>query len=184
MTTTSTKQYELLNDNIDIPILTKQLQDRKTAKMILSNGVRGVVISDPQTPVTGAALSVEAGSWMDGKYDGTAHFLEHMLFLGTKKYPNEYDYERYIYDSNGQLNGYTASDHSLYFFTSVTPAAFDGALDRFARFFYEPLFNESCVEREMNAVDEEYRKNIEQDGWRVLHVRKELADPSHPFGKT
>ncbi|KAJ3280388.1 hypothetical protein HK104_000705 [Borealophlyctis nickersoniae] len=104
-----------------------------------------------------------------------------MLFLGTKKYPAENDYERYIYDSNGQLNGYTASTHSLYYFSGVNPEKFDGALDRFSRFFYEPLFNESCVDREMNAVDQEFRKNIEQDGWRIQHVKKELARQSHPF---
>ncbi|KAJ3189796.1 hypothetical protein HDU85_000080 [Gaertneriomyces sp. JEL0708] len=165
----------------DIPILTKQLKDRTLAKLTLANGIRGVLISDPGTPTTGAALSVEAGSWRDGKHEGTAHFLEHMLFLGTKSYPKEYDYERFIYDSNGQLNGYTASDHSLYYFTSLTPTAFDGALDRFSKFFYEPLFNESCVDREMNAVHQEYLKNIEQDGWRILHVRKALSNPEHPF---
>ena len=55
------------------------------------------------------------------------------------------------------------------------------ALDRFAQFFHAPLFNPSCVEREMNAVDEEFRKNISEDGWRVLHVLKELANPVHPF---
>ena len=55
------------------------------------------------------------------------------------------------------------------------------ALDRFAQFFHAPLFNPSCVEREMNAVDEEFRKNIGEDGWRILHVLKELADPAHPF---
>ncbi|TPX58500.1 hypothetical protein PhCBS80983_g03070 [Powellomyces hirtus] len=178
---TGASHYKLVPHSLDIPLLTRQLKDRKVAKLVLPNGIKGVVISDTESPVTGAALSVEAGSWMDGRHDGTAHFLEHMLFLGTKKYPNEHDYERFIYDSNGQLNGYTASDHSLYYFTSVTPSAFDGALDRFSRFFYEPLFNDSCVEREMNAVDQEFRKNMEQDGWRVLHVRKELANPAHPF---
>ncbi|KAI8826195.1 uncharacterized protein EV422DRAFT_515705 [Fimicolochytrium jonesii] len=178
---TPAPKYKLLPVDLNIPVLTKQLENRQIAKLELPNGIKGVVISDKESPVTGASLSVEAGSWMDGIHDGTAHFTEHMLFLGTKTYPNEYDYERFIYDHNGALNGYTASDHSLYYFQSVTPDAFDGALDRFSRFFYEPLFNESCVDREMNAVDQEFKKNIEQDGWRVLHVRKELADPKHPF---
>jgi insulysin len=111
-----------------------------------------------------------------------------MLFLGTKKYPTEHDYERFIFDGNGNLNGYTANDHSMYYFSSLDSKALFGALDRFSRFFFEPLFNPSCVQREMKgyfdwflAVDEEYRKNIESDAWRMLHVRKELANPSHPF---
>ncbi|KAJ3152968.1 hypothetical protein HDU86_005423 [Geranomyces michiganensis] len=172
--------YRVVPNTLHLPLLTTQLKDRKSAKLVLSNGIKGVVISDRETPVTGAALSVEAGSWHD-TIEGTAHFCEHMLFLGTKKFPSEHDYERFIFDSNGQMNGYTANDHSLYYFSDVSPSAFDGALDRFARFFYEPLFNPSCVEREQNAVDQEFRKNIEQDGWRVLHVRKALANASHPF---
>lgn len=150
-------------------------------KLQLSNGLNAVLLSDPDTPISSAALSIEAGSWMDGDHQGTAHFLEHMCFLGTKKYPNESEYERYIFDSNGTLNGYTANDHSLYYFSQLSPSRLNGALDRFARFFYEPLFNESCVQRERCAVDEEFRKNIESDQWRNLHVRKELADQRHPF---
>ncbi|KAJ3009499.1 hypothetical protein HKX48_007910 [Thoreauomyces humboldtii] len=176
-------KYTVVPESPGLPaLITSQLQDRKVAKIVLSNGVKGVVISDRNSPTTGAALSVEAGSWMDpGNANGMAHFLEHLLFLGTKKYPDPHDYERFIFDANGSLNGYTSSDHSLYYFSGVTPAAFDGALDRFSRFFYEPLFDETCVEREMNAVDQEFQKNCEQDGWRVLHVRKELADQRHPF---
>ncbi|KXS19755.1 putative ptr insulinase family/protease III [Gonapodya prolifera JEL478] len=168
-------------DLFNVPILTPSLKSRKTAKVILPNGMKAYIISDPQTSMSGAALAVETGSWRDEKqYEGTAHFLEHMLFLGTEKYPKEYEYERYITDNNGNMNAYTSSDHSLYYF-EVTPKALEGALDRFSEFFKRPLFNESCVEREMNAVDQEYRKNIESDGWRVLHVRKDLSDPQHPF---
>ncbi|KAL2919855.1 hypothetical protein HK105_200772 [Polyrhizophydium stewartii] len=162
-------------------IRTPQLRDQRMRKVVLPNGLAAVVVSDPHTPTAGAALSIEAGSWMDGEHAGTAHFLEHMLFLGTRKFPSESDYERFIMDANGSLNGYTSSDHSMYYFSSITPSALDGALDRFSRFFYEPLFNESCVAREMNAVDEEFRKNMETDGWRVLHVKKELANQDHPF---
>ena len=162
-------------------IKTSQLRDRQITKAMLPNGLSAVVISDPLSPTAGAALSIEAGSWLDGKYAGTAHFTEHMLFLGSSKYPKENDYERFIYDSNGSLNGYTSNDHSMYHFTGLAPYALDGALDRFSRFFYEPLFNPSCVNREMNAVDEEFRRNIQTDGWRALHVRKELANQDHPF---
>ncbi|KAJ3277026.1 hypothetical protein HDV01_000078 [Terramyces sp. JEL0728] len=165
-----------------------QLQSMEMGKIRLSNGLNAVLISDKNTPISSAALSIDAGSWHDGKYAGSAHFLEHMLFLGTKKYPSENEYKRFISDANGSLNGYTANDHSLYYFQQVTPKKLVGALDRFSRFFYEPLFNENCVEREMignvgliAAVDEEYKKNILSDGWRAIHVRKELSSQVHPY---
>ena len=89
----------IIPSGIDVAILTPQLKDRRIEKIVLQNGMKGVVISDPTTPTTGAALSVEAGSWSDGRHEGTAHFLEHMLFLGTEKYPSESDYERYDTDN-------------------------------------------------------------------------------------
>ena len=55
------------------------------------------LISDPGVHESAAALAVEAGSWQDPKeYPGMAHFLEHMLFMGTTAYPNESEYMHYI----------------------------------------------------------------------------------------
>jgi insulysin len=117
---------------------TPQLKNRVLNKIKLSNGMNSVIISDKEATSSSACLSVEAGSFMDGKYEGTAHFLEHMLFLGTKKYPNECEYDRYIRDNNGYLNGYTANDHSMYFFDGISPASLEGII-KLSR-FVGPLF--------------------------------------------
>jgi insulysin len=169
--------------NFPLSIKTPQLRDRKFEKLKLENGLSAFLISDPNTTNVSAALSCDVGSWNDGKFAGTAHFLEHMLFLGTKKYPSSNDYEQFIFDNGGSLNGYTANDHSLYYFNHLNPNSLAGGLDRFSRFFHEPLFDPTCVERERNAVHEEYKKNIESDGWRILHVKKELAHQSHPISQ-
>ncbi|KAJ3326049.1 hypothetical protein HDV06_002434 [Boothiomyces sp. JEL0866] len=164
-----------IKNHFNYKLKSHQLQNMEIGKIRLSNGLNAVLISDENTPITSAALSVDAGSWHDGRYAGTAHFLEHMLFLGTKKYHSESEYKRYISDANGSLNGYTANDHSLYYFQQVSPNKLVGALDRFSRFFYEPLFNENCVEREMIAgfntgnletmklIDQQYLKNWFRD---------------------
>ena len=55
--------------------------------------------------------------------------LEHMLFLGTEKYPVENDYSKYLADNGGSSNAYTARDHTNYYF-DVSPDALEGALDR------------------------------------------------------
>lgn len=60
---------------------------------------------------------------------GLAHFLEHMLFLGTEKYPEENDYSKYLAENGGSSNAYTARDHTNYYF-DVSPSALKGALDR------------------------------------------------------
>ena len=59
----------------------------------LRNGLEAVLVSDADADEAGAALSVRAGSF-DDTLMGLAHFHEHMLFLGTEKYPGEDEYEK------------------------------------------------------------------------------------------
>lgn len=66
---------------------------------------------------------------------------EHLLFMGTKTYPSENEYQQYLSSNNGHSNAWTAMTSTTYFF-DVGADALEGALDRFAGFFYEPLFNE------------------------------------------
>ncbi|KHJ91514.1 hypothetical protein OESDEN_08624 [Oesophagostomum dentatum] len=113
---------------------------------------------------------------------GTAHFCEHMLFLGTDKYPSENEYSKFISSNAGNTNAYTAADHTNYHF-DVKPDQLQGALDRFVQFFLAPQFTESATEREVCAVDSEHSNNYKNDGWRKLQVERFLSKPGHDYGK-
>lgn len=172
--------FKMLSETSSLEILSPNLAQRKTSKIKLSNGLEAYLISDPNSDQSGAALSVNAGSWMDPiEYPGLAHFLEHMLFLGTKKYPEESSFDSFITEHGGTSNAFTASDFTSFMF-SVDNEAFVEALDRFASFFKEPLFNPSGVARELHAIDQEFAKNFEEDDYRLLSVLKELGNPAHP----
>lgn len=174
-------QYESVKDLAQLPILTPSFAGRETSKIQLNNGLQAYLISDPQATQSGAVLTVQTGSWEDPEdYPGLAHFLEHMLFLGTEKYPIESDYDRFIRAHGGLSNAYTTSDHTLYLF-SVNNQAFEEALDRFASFFKTPLFNPSGVARELQAIDQEFSKNLNNDNIREHYVQKELSNPEHPY---
>lgn len=54
---------------------------------------------------------------------------------------------------------------------------------RFAQFFLCPLFDESCKDREVNAVDSEHEKNVMNDAWRLFQLEKATGNPKHPFSK-
>jgi len=170
----------IIEDKTTLPILTPSFSERQTLKLKLENGLQAYLISDPKIDKSSAALTVKTGSWEDPKdYPGIAHFLEHMLFLGTKKYPKESEYNRYISEHAGLSNAFTANDITSYLFC-VENNAFDEAVDRFSRFFTEPLFNPSGVARELQAIDQEYAKNLENDGFREYYVHKALTNPEHP----
>jgi Secreted/periplasmic Zn-dependent peptidases, insulinase-like len=79
-----------------------------------------------------------------------AHFLEHMLFMGSKKYPDESEYGKYINQNSGTNNAYTTGTQTTYYLDCANEA-FEGAIDRLAQFFIAPLFSESCIDREMNV---------------------------------
>lgn len=113
---------------------------------------------------------------------GLAHFCEHMLFLGTKEYPEINDYNSFLSQNGGSSNAATYSDHTNYFF-DVSSEKLEPALDRFAQFFISPLFSESMTERELNAVHSEHMKNKTNDTWRLNMLEKSSADSNHPFSK-
>jgi insulysin len=54
---------------------------------------------------------------------------------------------------------------------------------RFAQFFLCPLFDPSCKDREVNAVDSEHEKNVMNDAWRLFQLEKATGNPKHPFSK-
>jgi len=110
------------------------------------------------------------------------HFLEHMLFLGTKKYPQPGAYQQYLSSHGGYSNAYTADEHTNYFF-SVSHNGYEGALDRFAHFFIAPSFDQQYAEREVNAVASEHSKNLESDYWRVLQVQRGVYEKDHPINR-
>lgn len=70
---------------------------------------------------------------------------------------------------------------STHYFFSINPTQLEGGLDRLAAFFYAPLFTESLAAREINAVDSEFKRNLQNDVRRLLQIRKHLGLPGHPI---
>ncbi|MEH6471914.1 MAG: insulinase family protein [Halopseudomonas sp.] len=147
----------------------------------LDNGLKVVVISDPNTDQATASLEVGVGSGDDpGHTQGLAHFLEHMLFLGTDKYPEAGAYQAYISQHGGSHNAFTAHDRTNYFF-DIDKSKLEPALDRFSRFFIAPLFSPEYVDRERHAVHSEYQSKLKEDGRRQYAVLREVINPEHPL---
>lgn len=72
----------------------KSLSDKRVYRPLsLTNQLECLIISDKDAQKSAAALSVEVGSLHDPlEAQGLAHYLEHMLFMGTTKYPEENEY--------------------------------------------------------------------------------------------
>jgi insulysin len=94
----------------------KSKSDKRDYKFLrLPNNLCCLLISDSETDKSAASMDVGVGSALDPKpLFGTAHFLEHMLFMGTKKYPSENEYSVYIGNNGGSTNAFTGIKDTNY----------------------------------------------------------------------
>jgi len=85
--------------------------------------------------------------------------------------------------ANGGEENAATSAETTYFYFDLNPAGFEGALDRFSQFFIAPLFTESGTERELNAIENEHKKNLTSEARREHSVLKGCCAPGNPFHK-
>ena len=166
-------------ETTDLPKFIQAPTDKaKFRRFTLDNGMKVLLVTDPKYNKSAASLVVHTGQIDDpSDTEGLAHFLEHMLFLGTEKYPNITDYGNFIRSNGGYNNAHTASDHTNYQF-EVRHDALPGALDRFAQFFIAPTFNAEFVGREVSAVNNEAMRHVQNDFRRQIGVLREMYDQS------
>ncbi len=130
-----------------------------------------------------AALTVGVGSFCDPPdCEGLAHYCEHGLFLGSKKFPGENDYSAYVVLHGGSDNAMTETEYTVYHF-DVVPSALEGALDRFASFFVEPLLQRESCARELQSIDEEFSLSRNDDYSRLQELRCHTSVDGHPCRK-
>ena len=103
--------------------------DRQYQYLELPNRMKVLLVSDPKADKAAAALTVGVGSTANppGR-EGLAHFLEHMLFMGTKKYPEVDEYSAFIKKNGGMDNAFTGGNQTTYYF-DIKPEALEPGLD-------------------------------------------------------
>lgn len=138
--------------------------DRLYQAIRLENGMEVLLVSDPKAVQSLAALVVPVGSLQDpDNYLGLAHYLEHMLLMGSKRYPQPDALAEYLKMHGGSHNASTAPYCTA---------------DRLADAIAEPLLAKKYVQRERNAVNAELTRA--RDGMLMAQISAETINPSHP----
>ncbi|WZZ11527.1 hypothetical protein YC2023_097448 [Brassica napus] len=138
---------------------------------------------DQQTKKAAAAMCVAMGSFLDPpEAQGLAHFLEHMLFMGSTEFPDENEYDSYLSKHGGSSNAYTEMEHTCYHF-EVKREFLQGALKRFSQFFVAPLMKTEAMEREVLAVDSEFNQALQNDACRLQQLQCHTSAKGHPFNR-
>ena len=161
-------------------VVKSPVDNRDYRYVVMKNGLKALLISNPDTDKSAAAVDVNVGSFQDPDNRlGLAHFLEHMLFMGNEKYPEVDGYFEFIRANGGSANAYTADVHTNYYF-DINNEQLRPALDQLAQFFVAPTLDPAYVDRERNAVDSEYRLHAKEDGWRLFMAQSATSNPEHP----
>lgn len=163
--------------------------------LVLDNQLEALLIHEKGAGEAAAALDVAVGSLCDTEdMPGIAHAVEHILSMGTKKYPQSNAYDGYLSQYSGYSNALTEPNSTKYHFTLTYPLRSDverrtsphenrrlyGALDRLAQMFVDPLFSEESVRSAIESIDSEFVMNLRDDAHRIVQVNKSLANPNHP----
>ena len=146
----------------------------------LKNGIDVITVSDPDLVTSAATLSVGVGAFQDPEdAQGIAHFLEHMLFMGSKKFPEPNEYMQFIQENGGDTNAFTAAEQTTYLF-SINSSKFEPALDRLSSSVKDPLFEPSMVGKEINAVNSEWLLSRQEDSFIQQRTAGITGNPDHP----
>jgi len=122
------------------------------------------------------SIVVGAGSYYDPPWaQGIAHFLEHMLFMGTSKYPKENEYDAFLSKNGGSDNAYTELEHTMYHF-EICQEKLPEALDMLANFFIDPLMLQDAVDREIQSIESEFQLSKNSDDCRLQQLLCHVCD--------
>ncbi|VVQ20452.1 hypothetical protein PS914_06471 [Pseudomonas fluorescens] len=122
----------------------------------LANGLRVTLRHAPELKRCAAALRVAAGSHdVPLAWPGLAHFLEHLLFLGTERFPAGQGLMAYVQGHGGQVNAQTC-ERTTDFFFEVPPQAFGGGLQRLSDMLAHPRMDPDDQRREREVLHAEF----------------------------
>ncbi|MEQ5126376.1 pitrilysin [Providencia alcalifaciens] len=161
--------------------INKSVSDPREYKAIkLNNDMTVLLVSDPKATKSLAAVALPVGSIENPNSQlGLAHYLEHMVLMGSKKYPEPSSFSEFLQKHGGSHNASTAPHRTAYYF-EVENGALEAATDRLADALAEPLLDPVNADKERNAVNAELTMARARDGMRIWQIRSETLNPAHP----
>lgn len=128
------------------------------------------------------AVLVTVGSFCEPhNYQGLAHFVEHMIFMGSEKYPAENQFDAFVSKSGGFSNAHTENEETCFYF-EVEEAHLDESMDLFMNLIKAPLMLKDTMARERSAVQSEFEQTYMRDEVRREQILASLASDEYPHG--
>jgi predicted Zn-dependent peptidase len=163
---------------------TRKKPVKQMAKIVqFDNGMRLVLMRRRSVASASLAIWVGIGSRCEPlTLSGGAHFLEHLLFQGSSKWPSSRQISEAIEGIGGVLEAYTGYE-STCFFSKVPSYRLKQAFDVLTDMVLHPLLREEDLEKERRVVIEEIRMHHDQPGDLGEILLFQLLYPDHPLGR-
>ena len=147
----------------------------------LSNGIR-LAHHRTNGMIAHCGLIINTGSRneTDGEH-GMAHFIEHMLFKGTKKHKSFYILTR-LDELGGELNAYTTKEETA-IHASVLKEDFEKAAEMISDIAFNSVFPENEIKKEKDVIIEEINSYLDDPAELIFDDFEELAFPGQPLGR-
>lgn len=151
-------------------------------KHILDNGVRVVLAPQKETQTVTLIVGVKAGSrYEPEKINGVSHFIEHMMFKGTKKRPTTLDISKSLDSVGAEYNAFTSKDHTGYY-VKIDHSHLDLALDILSDMLINSKFDPVELEREKKVIVEEINMYEDNPMIYVEDLFEQIIYHGNPLG--
>lgn len=152
-------------------------------KTTLDNGLRIITVPMKGTQTATVMILVGVGSRYESeKQAGLSHFIEHMLFKGTEKYPTSLSISEVLDAIGGEFNAFTAKDKTAYY-AKVDAKHLDVALDVLTDIFLHSKIEQKEIDREKGSILQELDMYMDRPSRKVGDVFDELLYGKNPLGR-
>jgi zinc protease len=153
----------------------------RPSEFALSNGLKVVVVPDHRVPIVTHLVFYKIGSVDEAPgEEGLAHYLEHMMFMGTPTFAKG-EFDRFVMSGGGTQNATTAHDRTTYF-QRMPRHALEHLMLLEADRMEHLQFTEAAALNERNVVMEEFRGNAGQPGFPFFLATSAALYLGHPYG--
>ena len=149
----------------------------------LPNGLRLATVEMPQMASVSLGIWAAVGSRCENKPEnGISHFLEHMLFKGTKR-RSAAQISREVEGIGGYINACTSEEHTCYHARAHASQAAT-LTDVLSDMYLNPVFDRREITRERSVIKEEIAMTYDQPSQHVLELSDETLWPNQPLGRS
>ncbi|KKT40224.1 hypothetical protein A2W54_00120 [Candidatus Giovannonibacteria bacterium RIFCSPHIGHO2_02_43_13] len=150
---------------------------------MIPNGLWIVMKEMPHADLVGISLHIKGGARCDSEKSlGIAHFLEHVFFRGTEKYPDRETLNALVEADGGYWNAMT-SHEKICCLTCVFPESVEKSFDAISQMVFHPLFREEDINIERGAVLGEIDRSTDDPENCAHELYRQLAWGEHPVGR-